>query len=81
MLRKQGSCGEVESGVIRGLLVLHWLKKKRESEEGQASSRRFDRTPASTRTRTPRIWGLNPDGFFATLFVTASDSVSDIRES
>ena len=54
-LRQQGSCGEVESGVIRRFLVLHWLiinshsvneEKAGFPKRGRQSSRRLDLTLA-----------------------------------
>ena len=74
-LRKQGICGEVESGVIEHFLLLNWPKRSGspKSKRGRME-RRFDLTPVTRRQRTPLSWlevSYNP----------ASDNIQTITES
>ena len=72
-LRKQGICGEVESGVIEHFLLLHWPKRSGSPKRGRME-RRFDLTPATRRQRTTLFWleaSYNP----------ASDNRQTITES
>lgn len=73
-LRKQGGCGEVESGVIEHFLLLHWPKRSGSPKRGRME-RRFDLTPATRRQRTTIFW------LEASSYNPTSDGIQTIPES